>query len=73
MATQYQQLGYQAVPHVAARLVRDREHLQAVAQKLQEAGLKEIFVIAGDEAQPAGSFVGALDVLRGLHEIEPSG
>jgi methylenetetrahydrofolate reductase (NADPH) len=73
MATQYRHLGYRAVPHVAARLVRDRVHLQAVAQSLEEAGLKEVFVIAGDEAQPAGSFVGALDVLRGLHEIDPSG
>jgi methylenetetrahydrofolate reductase (NADPH) len=58
--------GYQAVPHVSARLVRDEPHLEAIVARLAAAGVTDIFVPAGDADPPAGQFEGALPVLERL-------
>jgi methylenetetrahydrofolate reductase (NADPH) len=55
--------GYNAVPHVAARLVRDAPHLLDIVARLQEAGVEELFVPAGDVDPPAGIYDKALPVL----------
>ncbi len=57
--------GYPVVPHVSARLVRDRAHLEEVVERLLEAGVRELFVPAGDAAEP-GEFPGAVDLLRAM-------
>jgi len=51
--------GYTVVPHVSARLVRGGAHLDEVLARLAEAGMEEIFVVAGDAEQPAGPYDGA--------------
>lgn len=61
--------GYKAAPHIAARLVRDKSHLQDIVDQLQNSGVDSIFVIAGDAEVPAGIFPDALSVLEGLAEI----
>jgi methylenetetrahydrofolate reductase (NADPH) len=60
--------GYRAVPHLAARLVVDDGHLREVLARLDELGLREVFVIAGDIEQPAGRFEGAAALLRAMAE-----
>ena len=60
---------HRVVPHIPARLVRDRSHLTDLMDQLLGLGLEEIFVIAGDAAQPAGPFNGAVDLLRAMAEI----
>jgi methylenetetrahydrofolate reductase (NADPH) len=61
--------GYDAAPHLAARLVRDDAHLTDVVAQLREAGVRAVFVIGGDAAEPAGPFPDALSLLRRLDEI----
>ncbi|MFJ3934153.1 MULTISPECIES: methylenetetrahydrofolate reductase [unclassified Streptomyces] len=61
--------GYRVVPHVPARLLRDDLHLKEVSDRLLEAGVADVFVPAGDADPPAGSYDGALAVLRGLTEL----
>jgi methylenetetrahydrofolate reductase (NADPH) len=56
--------GYRAVPHISARLVRDRAHLDEVVDRLR--GIREIFVIAGDAHTPAGDYAGAAALLEGM-------
>lgn len=58
--------GYAVVPHVSARLVRDRAHLQDVLGRLRAAGVDELFVPAGDAPDPAGEFHGAADLLAAM-------
>jgi methylenetetrahydrofolate reductase (NADPH) len=58
--------GYQVVPHLSARLVRDRAHLADIVARLTAAGISDVFVPAGDADPPAGSFHSALDVLDQL-------
>ncbi|MFE6176781.1 5,10-methylenetetrahydrofolate reductase [Streptomyces sp. NPDC056464] len=61
--------GYRVVPHVPARLLRDDAHLKEVVDRLRESGVDELFVPAGDADPPAGSYEGALPVLRSLGEL----
>ncbi|MEV6380039.1 5,10-methylenetetrahydrofolate reductase [Streptomyces sp. NPDC051773] len=61
--------GYRVVPHVPARLLRDDLHLKEVVDRLREAGVDDVFVPAGDADPPAGSYDGALPVLRRLSEL----
>ena len=58
--------GYDAAPHLAARLVRDAAHLADVVARLRESGVVSLFVIAGDAAEPAGDYPDALTLLEGL-------
>ena len=57
--------GYPVVPHLSARLVRDRVHLEETVERLADAGIRELFVPAGDAAQP-GDFHGAVDLLTAM-------
>lgn len=60
--------GYRAVPHVSARLVRDRRQLDETVARLKRAGVSDIFVIAGDAPRPAGEFASATELLAALDE-----
>jgi methylenetetrahydrofolate reductase (NADPH) len=60
--------GYDAVPHLAARMVSGPAELADIVDRLREAGVSTIFVPAGD-ADPAGPYPGAVDLLRALGSI----
>ncbi|MXR19678.1 methylenetetrahydrofolate reductase [Halobacterium bonnevillei] len=64
--------GYEIVPHIAARYVRDSDHLDEVAARLVDAGVTDIFVPGGDREEPAGEFDSALDMLQALEDLEYS-
>ena len=57
--------GFAVVPHVSARLVRDAEHLEEVVDRLRVAGVREVFVPAGDAPEP-GRFAGAAELLTAM-------
>ena len=40
--------GYRVEPHLSARLVRDRSHLDAILDRLRAGGITDVFVLAGD-------------------------
>jgi methylenetetrahydrofolate reductase (NADPH) len=61
--------GYVVTPHLSARLVRDRGHLEELGRRLAAAGVRDIFVIAGDTREPAGEFPGAADLLSAMGEL----
>jgi methylenetetrahydrofolate reductase (NADPH) len=58
--------GYPVVPHLSARLVRDSGHLAEVLDRLQAAGIRELFVPAGDATDAAGEFNGAAELLAAM-------
>jgi methylenetetrahydrofolate reductase (NADPH) len=57
--------GYQVVPHLSARLVRDAAHLDEIVGRLDAADVHEAFVPAGDATDP-GQFPDAASLLRTL-------
>jgi methylenetetrahydrofolate reductase (NADPH) len=61
--------GYDVVPHLGARLVLDRTHLEGILRRLDDAGVREAFVIAGDAKKPHGDFSDALSLLLAMHEL----
>jgi len=61
--------GYSVVPHLSARLVRDREHLAEIVARVDELGAGDVFVVAGDADAPAGEFAGAAALLEAMAEI----
>ena len=62
--------GYEIVPHVAARYVRDEEHLAAVCERLVDVGVTDIFVPGGDREEPIGEFDSAYQLLTALDDLE---
>jgi methylenetetrahydrofolate reductase (NADPH) len=64
--------GYQVVPHISARLIRDDAHLRDVLGRVAAMGRNEIFVIAGDAKEPAGQFPDSVSLLTALMN-EPHG
>jgi methylenetetrahydrofolate reductase (NADPH) len=61
--------GYAVVPHLSARLVRDRAHLEEILLRLEAGGIREVFVIAGDPREAAGEFAGAAGLLSAMDEL----
>lgn len=61
--------GYVVVPHLAARLVRDLGELGEIGDRLHDAGVGEVFVVAGDAEQSADHFADALDLLHAAQEL----
>jgi methylenetetrahydrofolate reductase (NADPH) len=60
--------GYRVVPHVAARMVRDRAELEEITARLTSQGIDRIFVPGGD-ADPPGAYPDALSLLEELKAI----
>ena len=61
--------GYRIAPHIAARYVRDRDHLSNIADRLLEVGVTDIFVPGGDREEPIGEFASAHDLLVALDDL----
>jgi methylenetetrahydrofolate reductase (NADPH) len=68
LATDLQAMGYRAAPHLSARMVSDRTHLEKLVTRLDEAGVRHVFVIGGD-LEPKGDFHEALDLLEAMAEL----
>jgi methylenetetrahydrofolate reductase (NADPH) len=68
LCEQLQALGFKAVPHLSARMVRDRSHLLDLVAWLEGAGVDRAFVVGGDAKEP-GDFVDGLSLLREMAEI----
>jgi methylenetetrahydrofolate reductase (NADPH) len=64
--------GYTVVPHLAARMVTGRGHLERLVQKVEGTSIREVFVIGGDADPPAGEYADAGDLLEELAGISHS-
>lgn len=59
-------LGFDVVPHLAARMIRGEGHLAEITQRLQIAGVTKAFVPAGDAEPEPGCYSSALRLLEDL-------
>ena len=69
LATLLADAGYTVVPHLAARMVSGRGELEEIVARLTSAGIDGVFVPAGDAPEPAGAYLGSLDLLRDLADL----
>lgn len=65
-------LGYDVIPHLAARSIKSRDELRRYLELLAPAGVRELFVVAGDAAEPAGPYSWSGQVLADVAEFFPS-
>jgi methylenetetrahydrofolate reductase (NADPH) len=74
MATGLRELGHEVTAHLAARMVRDRGHLNRVLAALAAAGVDDVFLIGGDSSSPIGPYTSALQLLPIIdqHSHRPS-
>jgi methylenetetrahydrofolate reductase (NADPH) len=63
------QHGYEAVPHIAARQIIDESHLTDLLARLDHAGVRDAFVVAGDCPVPMGRFADSLALLRAMERV----
>ena len=63
-----QGLGFVAVPHLSARMIRDRAHLADLLARLRGLGTTRAFVVGGDTKEP-GEFPDGLSLLRAMAEL----
>lgn len=68
LCEQLQALGFRAVPHLSARMIRDRAHLAELIAWMAGAGVDRAFVVGGDAKEP-GDFPDGLSLLRAMAEI----
>jgi methylenetetrahydrofolate reductase (NADH) len=70
VATRIAALGHEAVVHLAARMIRGPEHLDAILERL--AG-RDVFVIGGDAREPQGPYASAVELLPiiAVHPFRP--
>ncbi|PVZ14483.1 methylenetetrahydrofolate reductase [Actinomycetospora cinnamomea] len=61
--------GFDAVPHLAARSLRDRGELAEHLDRLAAAGVRDVFVVGGDAREPAGTFPDGLALLRAIEDL----
>jgi len=60
--------GFRVVPHLSARMVRDRAHLRDIVAALASAEIRRAFVVGGDAETP-GAYPDGLALLRDLAEL----
>jgi methylenetetrahydrofolate reductase (NADPH) len=60
--------GLRAIPHLSARMIRDRAHLATLLTQLQDAGVDRAFVVGGDADEP-GEFLDGLSLLRAMADL----
>jgi methylenetetrahydrofolate reductase (NADPH) len=55
--------GHKVTVHVAARMVRDRGHLDALLARMADTGADDLFLIGGDVERPVGAYRSAVELL----------
>lgn len=69
LAEQLDNRGLRLVPHIAARMVRDRSHLKDILARLDEMQIHSVFVPGGDKDQPVGDYASSLELLRDMADL----
>ncbi len=62
-------LGFAVVPHLAARLFADESQLAETLHRLDEAGVRNAFVVGGDSELPVGDFPDAVTLLAAMQRL----
>ena len=68
LAIELENAGLRAIPHLSARMIRDRAHLAALLDRLEAAGIDRAFVVGGDADEP-GEFLDGLSLLLAMADM----
>jgi methylenetetrahydrofolate reductase (NADPH) len=68
LAIELEATGLRAIPHLSARMIRDRAHLAELLSRMADAGIDRAFVVGGDADEP-GDFMDGLSLLRAMADL----
>lgn len=68
-AVQLRLLGYDVVPHLAARSLESRTQLAGILKDCGAAGINEVFAVGGDAAQAAGPYLSSARLLEDIAQL----
>lgn len=68
-AVQLRLLGYDVVPHLAARSLESRTQLAGILKDCGAAGINEVFAVGGDTAQAAGPYLSSARLLEDIAQL----
>jgi methylenetetrahydrofolate reductase (NADPH) len=68
LAAELEGTGLRAIPHLSARMIRDRAHLADLLARMADAGIDRAFVVGGDADEP-GEFMDGLSLLRAMADL----
>ncbi|MEO2125272.1 MAG: methylenetetrahydrofolate reductase [Acidimicrobiales bacterium] len=63
--------GHTTIPHFAARMVESQEHVEHIVKRVNEQGIKKVFIIGGD-ADQRGPFYDAASFMRAFFALSPN-
>jgi methylenetetrahydrofolate reductase (NADPH) len=69
LTIELEKAGLRAIPHLSARMIRDRAHLAELLSRLADAGIDRAFVVGGDADEP-GEFLDGLSLLRAMADLD---
>lgn len=69
LSLELQQLGFEVIPHISARLTQDRRELRSILDRLDEAAIHRAFVVGGDTDSP-GEFFDGLALLTAMDQMD---
>ncbi|QVQ52481.1 methylenetetrahydrofolate reductase [Spiractinospora alimapuensis] len=61
--------GYSVVPHLAARAMDDEERLLRIVERLDHVGVRDVFVVGGDNPMWAGPYESGVELLAALRTL----
>lgn len=70
-STNLARLGYHTVPHLAARSITSQTELHSLLLQLQDAGVSELFLVAGDRRTPAGPYSWSGQLVEAVRAYSP--
>jgi methylenetetrahydrofolate reductase (NADPH) len=68
LTVELKERGFDAIPHISARLTSDRTELAGILERLDEARIHQAFVVGGD-AEEHGEFFDGLALLAAMEEM----
>ncbi len=68
LTLELQQMGFQVIPHLSARLIQDRRELHTLLDRLDRASVHRAFVVGGD-SDPPGDFFDGLALLTTMDQM----
>jgi methylenetetrahydrofolate reductase (NADPH) len=69
LAEELSRRGFRVVAHLAARLVTGKGHLNKLLRRMEDGGLREVFVVGGDSKVPAGPYASGLSLLKAMSRL----
>ena len=68
LVTELAAAGFEVIPHISARLIKDKAELATILTQAKELGLSRAFVVGGDATEP-GEFFDGMAVLRAMEDL----